>query len=725
MNTNKTTESLPGKAYVRAFLVALLTVILLLAFFLANAYRQAHHVAEVAMKNMALTVSVSIDASLRRIESDLAQLAVHLPAAALQVSEVPRYASAVRRDLDERVAYFDEVASYRILDAEGNSLYNSGKQVPSFSVSDRSYFQAAKAAPQQALHFSEAITGKKSFEPVIVVAKSIISPEGHFLGVVIGALKMRYYSDFFATLDLGNGGAIALRRTEDGALLARWPETQEALNKPLRPENPLFRKVLAGQRTGTLRITSQTDREERLYAYERLEKYPFVVFAGRATADYLAEWRTMALVSSGFVLLVLLGLAYALRHHWQVRLKELQANRDLAAARDAAEAASRAKSSFLANMSHELRTPMNGIIGLTGLALRHTEDPRLRDQLAKIDKSSHLLLAVVNDILDISKIEAGHLQLEQVRFRFGEILENLISMIGQRAAEKGVRLLVDLPAGLPARVVMGDPVRFNQILLNLLGNAIKFTAQGSITLRARQTASRADQLQLRWEVQDSGIGISPENQQRLFTAFEQADGSTTRKYGGTGLGLAISKRLVEMMGGEIGVESREGEGSTFWFSLWFDTVDAPVDAAVLPAPTFASVRSADERLCDAHAGSRVLLVEDEPINQEVSRGLLEDCGLVVEVANDGLEAVALARQKVYAAILMDMQMPHLNGIDATRQIRSDSLNRATPILAMTANAFEEDRRACLAAGMNDHIAKPINPQQLYETLLTWMSPKSA
>jgi CheY-like chemotaxis protein len=178
-----------------------------------------------------------------------------------------------------------------------------------------------------------------------------------------------------------------------------------------------------------------------------------------------------------------------------------------------------------------------------------------------------------------------------------------------------------------------------------------------------------------------------------------------------------------MMGGEIGVDSVVGEGSTFWFSLWFDTVDEPA-GAVSPAPTFANPRSADERLCDAHAGTRVLLVEDEPINQEVSRGLLEDCGLVVDLANDGLEAVALARQNVYGAILMDMQMPHLNGTDATRQIRSDSLNTATPILAMTANAFEEDRQACLAAGMNDHIAKPIDPQKLFETLLAWMPPRS-
>ena len=718
MKTKKSAETLSVKVYVSTFIVATVTIVLLLTFFLASAYRQTFEATEVAMKNMVASVNVSIDASLRRIEGDLAQLAAHLPVDALHVSQIARHASAVLRDLDERVTFFPEVSSYRIFDAEGNALYNSGPVVPAYSIADRAYFQAVKAAPQQALHFSEAITGKQTFEPVVVVAKAIVSPEGRFLGVVIGALKMRYYSEFFATLDLGRGGAIALRRAEDGALVARWPETQEALNKPLKPEHPLLRMVLSGKRNGMLRITSQTDRQERLYVYDRLENYPFVVFVGRASSDFLAEWRMTAIVSSSFVLLVLLGLAYALRHHWQVRQKELQTNLDLAVARDAAEAASRAKSAFLANMSHELRTPMNGIIGMTGLALRHTDDPRLRDQLTKIDQASQHLLSVVNDILDISKIEAEHLALERVNFRLGSMLENILSMTGQKAADKGIHLLIDLPVGLPALMLLGDPFRLGQVLLNLVGNALKFTEQGAITLRAQQAESQADRVLLRWEVQDTGIGIAPEDQQRLFQAFEQADGSMTRKYGGTGLGLAISKRLVEMMGGEIGVTSVVGQGSTFWFTVWMDK--ATSEHAVPPAPTFSN-HSADERLLDEYAGTRVLLVEDEPINQEVSCGLLEDSGLVVDVANDGVEAVALARQQHYALILMDMQMPNLNGVEATRLIRADSLNSATPILAMTANAFEQDRQTCLAAGMNDHIAKPIEPAHLYETLLRWLA----
>jgi signal transduction histidine kinase/CheY-like chemotaxis protein/ABC-type amino acid transport substrate-binding protein len=389
-------------------------------------------------------------------------------------------------------------------------------------------------------------------------------------------------------------------------------------------------------------------------------------------------------------------------------------------ARDQAEAASRAKSTFLANMSHELRTPMNAIMGMTSLALRHAEDPKLRDQLQKIDAASTHLLHVINDILDISKIEAERLTLEHADFRLGEVLENLMSLIGHKASEKGLALHVDLPADLPARMLNGDPLRLEQILLNLAGNALKFTPSGAITLRARVVADNADDLLLRWEVQDTGIGISVADQQRLFTAFEQADGSLTRKYGGTGLGLAISKRLARMMGGEIGVASEPGRGSTFWFTVRLRKSTAAGSVYPLPAT---SPRAPDERLLDEHAGALILLAEDEPVNQEVSRGLLEDAGLAVDLAIDGREAVAMAGRKRYDLILMDMQMPNLNGVDAALAIRRDSLNVATPILAMTANAFEEDRQTCLAAGMNDFVAKPVAPEHLYETLLRWLAPR--
>ena len=404
------------------------------------------------------------------------------------------------------------------------------------------------------------------------------------------------------------------------------------------------------------------------------------------------------------------------RMNLELEQRVVERTAELAQAKDAAESASRAKSAFLANMSHELRTPLNGIMGMTTLALRLATDGKQIDQLNKALKSSEHLLQVINDILDISKIEADRLVLESTDFTLGEVLQNLLSLTGQKARDKGLDLRVVIPPGPPARPLVGDPLRLGQVLLNLVGNAIKFTRQGEITLRASVLEESPSGLMLRWEVEDTGIGIAPQDRARLFTAFEQADSSITRSYGGTGLGLAISERLVRMMGGEIGFDSVPGQGSTFWFTLRaaLGRAASPIPS---PPPGEGGLR---ELLLSRHAGARVLLAEDEPLNQEISRILLEDAGLAVDLAEDGVRAVEMAERTPYAMILMDMQMPGLNGVDATRAIRKLPSHATTPIVAMTANAFEEDRRLCLDAGMNDHFGKPIEPERLYKALLDWL-----
>ncbi len=538
----------------------------------------------------------------------------------------------------------------------------------------------------------------------------------------------------------------------------------------------------------------------------------------------------------------------------QIHLEDLvaQRTRELEQAKVAAEDASRFKSSFLANMSHEIRTPMNAIIGLTHLIRRAAVDRRQIEQLNRVTQAAQHLLGIINDILDFSKIEEGKLSIEHNDFELDRVFQNLNDLIGDRAAEKRLEIVNCIDPAIPA-LLRGDRLRLGQVLVNFASNAIKFTEAGSIIFRVRLLSQDETTLTLRFEVSDSGIGLSEEQQERLFQAFEQADASTTRRFGGTGLGLAISKRLVELMGGRIGVDSTLGQGSTFWFELPLqraaaastvarsltlprglrvlvvdDVVDArvaledmllsfsarvrtaesgeqaiaamheamatgqPFDLVMMdwampgmdgietsrrilgldlqPAPkiilatayggewsaeqlaaigiaaqlnkpvtpsvlhdAMLGVLSGQNPLPPAPAadspaaldlsplrGRNILLAEDNPINREVALELLEETGLRVDVAVDGQEAFEKATKTAYDLILMDVQMPNLDGLEATRKLRAFPERRNVPILAMTANAFDEDKRACLEAGMNDHVPKPVDPDHLFRTLLQWM-----
>jgi signal transduction histidine kinase/CheY-like chemotaxis protein len=392
--------------------------------------------------------------------------------------------------------------------------------------------------------------------------------------------------------------------------------------------------------------------------------------------------------------------------------KQIEA--ELKEAKEKAEQMSRAKGEFLANMSHEIRTPMNGVIGTLQLLEDTSLSEEQKDYVDTASTSAEALLAILNDVLDISKIEAGKLSFEKIAFDFKKVINNIVVLHSLKAEQQNVLLLQKIDESLPG-AILGDPTRIRQVILNLVSNALKFTSQGEVTISVDVVKKDADSVDLKVTVSDTGIGIPQEAQKTLFNAFTQADGTTTRKYGGTGLGLAIVSQLVELMQGTLGVDSDEGEGSSFWFIANFQYTDEVPEKIESPVSENKSVP----------INARVLLVEDNPINQMVAQKMLEKIGIKAKLAKNGVEALYLLKEQPFDLVFMDCQMPEMDGFDATREIRKLDIKglegRSLPVVAMTANVMSGDRERCLEVGMDDYIGKPVQRDKLEAVLRKWLS----
>ena len=609
---------------------------------------------------------------------------------------------AVFRSLVDKKQALSHIDVATIVDVDGNVVnFTRSWPAPAINLADRDYFVRQRARVQHDVHISQPVRNKGNGAWTFSLSRRLDNARGEFLGMVLVGISSKVLSQFYEKIRLGQGASISLYH-RDFTFLARWPHDDALLGTQNRV-GATYQLIGEQQRLSGVMVTDgprfspEGEPVLRISAARVLERFPAIVNITVTDALFLSQWRHIAAMLSAVAACCILAIVLAFSVLVRSQRRREADFSETIRLRAEAEAASHAKSEFLATMSHEIRTPLTAIIGFAEMLETKRESGARSDAAEVIVRNGRHLLAIINDILDMSKIEAGRMQIEHVAFSPIETVAGLDTMMRAQAESKGIAFAMEITYPFPSQV-MGDPMRWRQVLFNLCSNAVKFTELGAVTLTLWYDSA---QRQLHCSVADTGIGISPEHLARLFTPFTQADGAVARKYGGTGLGLHLVHRLCERMGGAVQVATELGRGSTFDAHV----AAAPVAGAEMldrspePLPAPAVDPTAPLR-------GRVLLAEDGPDNRTLICAFLRDLGLDVEVAEDGARAIELALSLQPDLILMDIQMPVLDGLQATAVLRASGY--ANPIIALTANVMAEDVQRYLSSGFDHCVGKPID-----------------